>query len=237
MIGGLLRPRRAGWYGDRVRALLAASLALAACGGDPASHPAERAATARARTEAAQPDEDRAAEDRAAEDPMAAAAPTAPEEPDFEAPLPEEPCAATLVRIAHRHAELPPVLHVAVALRSEDGRHVRLILSDHELEQGDHGRFADPAPGRARFELDARRTYRRPLEPGVLGPPDARRGALTHVRIVTAGPFLTFGHRDIGRVELTELSATRVCGRVDLDDGSGRVRGGFTARVLGPLPR
>lgn len=232
-----------------MRALLVASVALAACGGDPASHPAERAATARARTEAtaAEPTEDEAAEDEAAEDEATedeatedepvAAAPDEPAEPDFEAPLPDEACAPTRVRVAHRSAELPPVLHLAVALRSEDGRRVRVVLSDHDLERGAHGRFRDPTPGRARFELDAVRTYRRPLEPGVLGPPDARRGALTHVRIVTAGPFLTFGHRDIGRVELTEVSETRVCGRVDLDDGSGRVRGAFTARVLGPLPR
>ncbi len=163
--------------------------------------------------------------------------PAAPAEPDFDAPLPEEACPTTRVRLAHRSAEgLPAILDRAIALRAEDGRHVRVLLSDHELERDPLGRFVGPALGHARFELDAVRTYRRALEPGVLGPPDSRRGALTHVRVVSAGPLLTFGHRDIGTVELTELGAERVCGRVDLNDGFGRVRGGFTATVIGPLP-
>jgi len=98
------------------------------------------------------------------------------------------------------------------------------------------GRFATPGPGEARFEMDATRTRRGPLEACVLGAPDSRRGALTHVRLVTSGPLLTFGHRDIGRVELTEVGADRVCGRVELDDGFGRVRGAFMAPVIGRPP-
>lgn len=217
-----------------MRALLLASLvALSSCGGDRV-RPAERSAASRPRSEATSPDvEEAAPEVIAAAEPE----PTAPSEPDFDAPLPEEPCAPTRVRLAHRSAEaLPPLLTHAVALRSEDGRHVRIVLSDSGLERDALGRFVEPSTGRARFEFDAVRRRRRPLEPGVLGPPDSLRHALTHVRIVAPGPLLTFGHRDIGRVELTEVGAERVCGRVELDDGFGRVRGVFTAIVEGTLP-
>lgn len=156
----------------------------------------------------------------------------------FEAPLPAEACPAT-VRVSIAHADgqaLPSLLERAVAFRSEDGRHVRVALANHSLELDAAGRFAAPEPGEARFEMDATRTRRGPLEACVLGAPDSRRGGLTHARLVTSGPLLTFGHRNIGRVELTEVGADRICGRVELDDGFGRVRGAFTAPVLGPLP-
>ena len=161
-----------------------------------------------------------------------------PAEPDFEAPFPSEPCPdAVRVRLAHAQApELPPLLDRAVALRSADGRRVRLAIANHELARDARGRFSRPGPGEARFEADAVRRRRGPLEPGVLGPPTARRGGLTHARVVTAAAGLTFGHRDIGRVELTALSDQRVCGRIALDDGFGRLRGAFTAPVVGPVP-
>ncbi|HEY8427990.1 MAG TPA: hypothetical protein VIL20_06425 [Sandaracinaceae bacterium] len=219
-----------------MRALLATLLvALTACGGDRAPRPNERAASARPRSEASAPP---AAPEPATEPGGEPDAPAAAAEPDFGAPLPAEACAETRVRLAHRSAAepLPPVLTEAVALRSADGRRIRVVLADHALERNAFGRFLDPEPGHARFELDAVRSYRRALEPGVLGPPDSRRGALRHVRIVTSGPLFTFGHRGIGTVELTELGPARVCGRIDLDDGFGRVRGAFSARVIGPLP-
>ena len=152
--------------------------------------------------------------------------------------MPEEPCPSEVrVRLAHSSApELPPLLQRAVAFRSDDGRHLRVAISNAELTLDARGRFPAPGIGEARFELDAIRQRRHPLEPMVLGAPDSRRGGLTHVRIVGAGPLLTFGHRDIGRVELTEISEERVCGRIDLSDGFGRVRGAFTAPVTGPLP-
>lgn len=163
--------------------------------------------------------------------------PSAPGEPDFDAPLPDEACPPVQVRLSHRSATLlPAVLTHAVAFRAEDGRHVRVALSDVPLPLDAAGRFVAPGPGHARFEMDAVRTRRRPLSPRVLGPPGTRLGGLTHARVVTSGPLLPFGARNIGRVELTEVSPTRICGRIDLDDGFGRVRGGFTATVQGAFP-
>lgn len=161
------------------------------------------------------------------------------EAPDpFAAPLPEADCPeAPRVAIAHRSVEaLPTWLEQAVAFRSEDGRHVRVAIANHPLERDDLGRFATPAAGEARFEMDATRTRRGPLEPRVLGPPHSRRGGLTHARIVGPGPILTFGHRDVGEVEITAIADDHICGRVDLDDGFGRVRGAFRAPIVGPLP-
>ncbi len=234
-------------------ALLA--LALTACGGDPTPRPTETHTSgshARAEKQAAPEEAPNADAPNAdapnADAPNAEAEPVAsPEpaprpaegvEPDFDAPLPEEPCPPVRVRLAHRSdGDLPPLLTEAVAFRSEDGRHLRVVLSNRPLEQDALGRFPEPTPGHARFEMDAIRWRRGPIEPRVLGTTDSRRGALTHARIVGAGPRSTFGNRDIGRVELTEVSPTRVCGRIDLDDGFGRVRGGFTAPLEGALPR
>jgi hypothetical protein len=239
------------------RALSLACLALlaAGCGGEsgpeprPQSTPRAESPRARAADEGAGAEGAEAAEGDAEPAPEAAASdgpgepgepeePEEPEEPDFDAPFPDAPCPAEVrVRVAHRSApDLPPVLDRAVAFRSEDGRHLRLAIANHDLARDARGRFAEPADGQARFEADAVRRRRGPLEPRTLGPPDSRRGGLTHVRIVTPGPRLTFGHRDIGRVELTEVSPARVCGRIDLDDGFARVRGAFTAPVVGPLP-
>ena len=55
------------------------------------------------------------------------------------------------------------------------------------------------------------------------------------MRVVTAERRFTFGHRDIGEVEITAVDEARVCGRVSLDDGFTRVRGAFTAPVE-PFP-
>ena len=203
---------------------LAAIVLLTACGGREPSRPAE-AAEARARP-AAQ------AASRVAE-PAPAPAPPPASGPDFDAPFPTEPCAPTRVALAHRGAAGLPLLTHAAAIRRDDGRHVRVVIAGHPIERDARGRFRALTAGEARFELDAVRTRRGPLEPGALGLPGARRGGLTHVRIVTAGARFTFGHRGIGRVELTALGGERICGRVDLDDGFGRVRGAFVAPVAG----
>lgn len=213
-----------------MRVLVLLAIAISSCAGEPPPRARERAATvprpAEPAAEVAEP---------AVPEP---ASPAAPTEPDFTTPLPDDPCPPTRVHLAHRSATaLPPLLTHASALRSEDGRHVRVFVADHPIERDAIGRVLDPNPGQARFEFDAVRTRRRPLEPGRLGPPGERRGGLTHVRIVTAGVLFTFGHRGIGRVELTEASAERICGRVDLDDGFGRVRGAFTAAVDGTIVR
>lgn len=163
-------------------------------------------------------------------------APTEPPGPDFDVPFPEEACATTSVVLSHRSHPVPRALGHAVALRSDDGRFVRVLMGPSPLAQDSRGRFVPPTEGDARFEFEAIRRRRGPLEPGPLGPPDSRRTALSHVRIVTPGPILTFGHRNIGRVELTHVDAERVCGRVDLNDGFGRVRGPFSAAVVGPPP-
>ncbi|MGE0789602.1 MAG: hypothetical protein AB7S26_28275 [Sandaracinaceae bacterium] len=157
--------------------------------------------------------------------------------PSFDEPFPEEACPdAFAVRLAHSQYTLPSALTVAHAFRDEDGRHVRIALSDSPIALDDAGRFAPPGPSGARFEMDAVRTRRRPLEAGVLGQNDHSRAALTHVRVVTSERVLTFGHRAIGRVELTRVDDEAVCGRIELDDGFTRVRGPFRADVAGPLP-
>jgi hypothetical protein len=207
---------------------LAAIVLLTACGGREPSRPAE-AAEARARPAAQAAS--RSAETTAEPAPEPAPPPTS--EPDFDAPFPTEPCAPTRVALAHRSAPDLPLLTHAAALRRDDGRHVRVVIAGHPIERDARGRFRALTEGEARFELDAVRTRRGPLEPGALGLPGARRGGLTHVRIVTAGARFTFGHRGIGRVELTAVSGERVCGRVDLDDGFGRVRGAFVAPIAG----
>lgn len=226
-----------------ILALACAILGPTGCAGEGRreAHPPaaiHQEASARPRSEATAPaaEPSERSEQGAPADPPSP--PGAPTEPDFDAPMPEEPCPAEVrVRLAHRSApELPPLLERAVAFRSIDGRHLRVAISNGELDLDARGRFPAPSIGEARFELDAVRQRRRPLEPMVLGAPDSVRGALTHVRIVGAGPVLTFGHRDIGRVELTEITEERVCGRIDLNDGFGRVRGAFVAPVMGPLP-
>ncbi|HJL15371.1 MAG TPA: hypothetical protein RMH99_06945 [Sandaracinaceae bacterium LLY-WYZ-13_1] len=231
------------------RPFLVLGLALAiGCGGEPGPEPRPQStpqAASRPHSEAAAPESagdaptgEERPEGAAPEGDEAAGAPAAPTEPDFDAPFPEEACPDEVrVRLAHRNAdELPPLLDRAVAYRSGDGQRVRIAVANHPLELDERGRFAAPTAGQARFEADAVRRRRGPLEPRTLGPPDSRRGGLTHARIVTPGPLLTFGTRDIGHVELTEVTEERVCGRIDLDDGFGRVRGAFTAPVRGPLP-
>lgn len=168
---------------------------------------------------------------------------TSPTSSDVDAPLPDEACPAEVrVHLAYENTarenvpELPPILDQAVAHRSEDGRHVRIAIANHDLTLGPDGRFAALAAGQARFEAEAVRSRRGPLEPGPLGEPGARGGGLTHVRVVTPDAWLTFGHRDIGRVELTEVGPDHVCGRIDLDDGFTRVRGAFTAPVTSSFP-
>lgn len=156
----------------------------------------------------------------------------------FAAPLPETPCPdRPRVAIAHASAaDLPTWLERAVAFRSPDGRRLRVAIANHPLELDAQGRFPRPGPGQARFEMDALRTRRGALAPRVLGAPDSIHGGLTHARIVSAGPLLTFGHRGVGQVELTAVAEDHVCGRVALDDGFGRVRGAFRAPIVGPLP-
>ena len=161
---------------------------------------------------------------------------TAPPELDFTLPFPEAPCPGTALVLSHRSHPVPGALSHAVALRSEDGRMVRIAIAGDALTRDDLGRFTPPVDGAVRFEFEAIRRRRGPLEPGALGAPDSRRTALSHARVVTSGPILTFGHREVGRVELTHVDAERVCGRVDLDDGFGRVRGPFTADVIGSVP-
>ncbi len=166
-------------------------------------------------------------------------APVTEDAPDpFAGPLPSAPCPDVVhVAIAHESAaELPTWLDRAVAFRSEDGRRVRIAIANHPLDLDDIGRFAAPAPGEARFEMDATRTRRGPLTARVLGRPDARSGGLSHARIVSAGALLTFGARDIGQIEITAIDETRVCGRIELGDGFGRVRGAFAAPFVGPMP-
>lgn len=178
-------------------------------------------------------------EDRAPVEEAAVAGSEPPDAPDlFATPLPTEACPeANVVAIAHRDATgLPAALERAVAFRSEDGRRLRIVIANHALELDAAGRFPRPAAGEARFEMDARRTRRGPLEPRVLGAPDSRRGGLSHTRLVTPDAFLTFGNHEIGRVELTEITPDHVCGRVELDDGFTRVRGAFSARVVGDFP-
>ncbi|MEC7524781.1 MAG: hypothetical protein VYE22_33180 [Myxococcota bacterium] len=218
------------------------STLLFACGGEtparesPAIRPAQAADALRVSPpEEGQPEEP---EPEAAPPDPVEPVEVAAEAPDFTAPLPDAPCPdAVAIALAHADAPgLPPSLDRAVAFRSEDGRRLRVVLGNYPLERDERGRFRAPAPGEARFEMDALRTRRRPLEPRVLGAPGARRGALTHARIVWDGPFLTFGHREIGRVEITAVEADHVCGRVELDDGFGRVRGAFRAPLAGPLP-
>ncbi len=226
-------------YGPRVRWMW--PLLLVACGGEaPAreSH-AIRPTRAESVTEAAtaQPSETTPSpEEPSSEEPSTEE--PAVSEPDFSAPLPDTPCPDQIrVRLAHRGApELPPVLEHAAAYRSEDGRRIRVILSSEPIEPATGGGLPAPSAGRVRFEMDALRTRRRPLTPRVLGPPGSRSGALTHARIVWDGPFLTFGHRDVGRVEITAVEPDHVCGRVELDDGFGRVRGAFRAPLQGRLP-
>lgn len=216
-----------------MRTLLALlTLATSCCGSEPPhpSEPAAQRAQPSASAEASEPPSIAAATDETAPEAAPPEAEAQPTEPDFAAPIPNEPCPETRVRLAHRSADaLPPVLTHAAALRSDDGKHLRIVLADHPLERDARGRFQPVRGGRARFEFDAVRTRRRPLEPGRLRAPGDRRGGLTHVRIVSEGADLPFGHRDIGRVELTEISPERICGRIDLDDGFGRVRGAFTA--------
>ncbi len=199
-----------------MRSVLAIALVFSGCAGEPAQRSSEERAIVRPVTEATSP---------------STPAQTAPRaEPDFTGPFPAEACPPVRVRLAHRSAAgLPGSLTHAIALRSEDGRHIRIVLADHELAPGD--RFESPGAGHARVELDAIRTRRGPLQPGRLGAPDARNGGLTHVRVVSAGELFTFGHRNIGSVELTEVGPERVCGRLDLNDGFARVRGAFSAPV------
>ncbi|MEZ4339779.1 MAG: hypothetical protein R3B82_24425 [Sandaracinaceae bacterium] len=156
----------------------------------------------------------------------------------FAIPLPEAACPERArVAIAHANAEgLPTWLEGAVAFRSEDGRQIRVAIANHPLERDAAGRFPAPAAGQARFEMDATRARRGRLEPRVLGTPEALRGGLTHARIVAPHALLTFGHRNIGQVEITEIGDDHVCGRIALDDGFGRVRGAFRAPIVGPLP-
>lgn len=212
------------------RYALAALTILVSCGGE------SRAEDERPRTAAVRP------VDEPAPEPTPVAAEEPPEEPEpdlpsFDDPLPTAPCPDEVaVRLAHRERDLPGLLAHAVALRSEDGRHLRIALSDAPLERDESGRFLGPASGGARFEMEATRARRGPLEPRVLGPPDARRGALSHVRVITDGARLTFGHRDIGQVELTAIEDTEICGRIELDDGFTRIRGAFRAPIVGPLP-
>lgn len=210
---------------------------LAACGGDgaaptvemqPAPEPPPPPAAPAPAEVAEAPDEPPAAEEEAdAPDP-------------FAAPFPEEPCPDPVVHLAHaEEPDLPATLTRAVALRREDGRSLLVALASYPLTQDDRGRFTAPDAGQARFEFEALRPRRRPLEPGVLSRPNGRRarfGFWTLARIVTAGPYLTFGEREGVRIELTRADEEMVCGRLDLSDGRGRVRGAFRARVVGPLP-
>lgn len=210
------------------RSVVILAVALAACTGE---------------ARAVVPVEPERAEAPPAPEPEEAAEPPAPPgqvvAPDpFAVPLPEAACPERArVAIAHANAEgLPTWLERAVAFRSEDGRQLRVAIANHPLERDAAGRFPAPAAGQARFEMDATRSRRGRLEPRVLGTPEARRGGLTHARIVAPGALLTFGHRNIGQVELTEIADDHVCGRITLDDGFGRVRGAFRAPILGPLP-
>lgn len=225
-----------------MRALLGILVLLASCGSREPSRTAERSAVSPSSEaistkesnalQTDEPSDEETGEEAPAHEPPAAEPDV--DIPDFEEPLPEAPCPDTRVHLAHRSVEaLPPLLTHAAALRSEDGRHVRVLLADHPIESDSMGRVREPQGHQARFEFDAVRTYRRPLGRGRLRAPGARRGGLTHARIVTEAAYLTFGHRDIGRVELTEVDPERVCGRIELDDGFGRVRGAFTAAVVG----
>lgn len=220
-----------------MRGALPIALLLVACGGEPRSpEPPPPGDPPQVRPVA----DETTGEDEPT--PAVAATQEAPAEPapdPFSAPLPDAACPARpRVAIAHQSVEgLPTWLERAIAFRSEDGRHLRVAIANHPLERDGLGRFAAPSDGEARFEMDATRARRGRLEPRVLGPPDARRGGLTHARIVSAGPILTFGHRDVGSVELTVIADDHVCGRVDLDDGFGRVRGAFRAPIVGPLPQ
>lgn len=213
---------------SRVALFLLASLTVA-CGGEPeprpeappteAPQPAGEASQSRAETT----DEDAPATEPATEDPG----------PDFDTPFPDDPCSNTALALSHASVSVPAGLSHAVALRSEDGRFVRIAAAAAPLERDDRGRFVPPADGAVRFEFEAIRRRRGTLEAGALGPPDSRRTALSHARVVTPGPILTFGHREVGRVELTQVGEDRICGRVDLNDGFLRVRGPFSAEVIG----
>ncbi len=227
---------RAGLTALLLTALLVTAQLLVACAGEGRADPR--------RTRVAAEPQEEAGDEPAS--PIAAAAPAPaarPEEepapaPDFESPLPTTPCPdAVQVALAHAEHALPPALGHAVAMRSEDGRRIRVVLADAPLQQDALGRFEAPSPGGARFEMDARRTRRGPLEPRVLGTPESARGGLTHARVVTADAALTFGTREIGSVELTEITDDHVCGRIELDDGFTRVRGAFRAPLQGELPR
>ncbi len=209
--------------------VLLMALALGAC-----------TAEARAGAPAAEP-----AEVRPIEEPPRPSPPPRPAPPGqvrapdpFATPLPEAACPERArVAIAHASAEgLPTWLDRAVAFRSEDGRHLRVALANHPLERDAAGRFPSPSAGQARLEMDALRWRRGPLEPRVLGAPDSRHGGLSHARIVGPGALYTFGHRNVGQVEITEIADDHVCGRITLDDGFGRVRGAFRAPIAGPLP-
>lgn len=159
-----------------------------------------------------------------------------PEDP-FEVPLDDTPCGTTRVAIRHSDAEtLPGVLEYSAALRSDDGRILQIGIASEEVSIEPSGAFAAPTQGDARFEFEALRTRRRALTPMTLGPPTRAAGALTHARIVHDGPYLTFGSRLEGHVQLTFIDETRVCGRVDISDESGRARGVFNATVSGPIP-
>lgn len=204
------------------------------CGAEPDPRPAAPHAEASEAPPAGEVESGAIEETTAAEE-APEPAPSAPE-PDFEAPFPEAPCPDTALALAHRSHPVPSELAHAVALRSEDGRFVRVAVAGQPLERDDRGRFVPPIEDAVRFEFEAIRRRRGALEPGSLGPPDSRRTALSHARVITSGPILTFGHREVGRVELTHVDEERVCGRVDLDDGFGRVRGAFTAEVIGAPP-
>ncbi|MFK7984405.1 MAG: hypothetical protein AB8I08_00110 [Sandaracinaceae bacterium] len=209
------------------------SVALgASCGGEPEPRPeAPHAESPPPASEASQTGA--AVEEPAAEEPTEPATEAGPE---FEAPFPDDPCPTTALALSHRSHPVPSSLAHAVALRSEDGRFVRVAIAAEPLTRDARGRFTPPTDAAVRFEFEAIRRRRGPLEPGALGRPDSRRTALSHARVITSGPLLTFGHREVGRVELTHVDEERVCGRVDLNDSFLRVRGPFTAEVLGVPP-
>jgi hypothetical protein len=164
--------------------------------------------------------------------------PTSPVDDPFATPFGDAPCPPEGWALRLRHADapgLPGALGRGFARRSEDGRRLQLVFGGPEID-AEAARQADPGPGQARFEMEALRTRRRALSPRVLGRPEATRGALTHARIVGADAFYPFGVRYAGRVELTAVEAARVCGRIDLDDGRGRVRGEFVVPVVGAIP-
>ncbi|MGF1464713.1 MAG: hypothetical protein ACFCGT_01140 [Sandaracinaceae bacterium] len=155
------------------------------------------------------------------------------------APFPDDRCPDPDVYVRHVDApELPRRLDRAVALRAPDGKTVLVALGSSPLARDRLGRFGPPGPGQVRFEFEGLRTRRGPLREGRLRRPNGRRaayGRLVHARIVSPGPLFPFGDRVEGAVELTRVDAEMVCGRIDLDDGRGRVRGAFRAPVIDTL--